>query len=226
MKNIVNKILKNKKMLAGIIICIIVLLVIIAFVGNKGTLSIFEKKVNIVQTEVSKLELVDYDHTNFTMKIPKGWIVDTAGDGMYFAVRVFDPNDGRYQIFSILKAEPLLKNSQAKNWYENYYNAFGGAGNKILAYAIVLPNPTVESFYSNFNNYINFCKEIGTTFNAPDLKNFTTIESFKNNSLLNNIAKDDKVLRGTFEDSKTNKKGEGLFMGSLIDHGTYNLLGF
>lgn len=226
MKNIVNKILKNKKMLAGIIICIIVLIAIIAFVGNKGTLSIFEKKVNIVQTEVSKLELVDYNHTNFTMKIPKDWTVDSAGDGMYFAIRVFDPNDDRYQIFAILKAEPLLKNNQAKNWYENYYKAFGGSGNKLLAKSIVLLNPTIESFYSNFNNYIDFCKEMGSTFKAPDLKNFTTIESFANDSNLKNIAKDDKVLRGTFEDSKTGKKGEGLFMGSLIDQGTYNFLGY
>lgn len=226
MKKIFNKIIKDKKLLIGIIIGTIILIIFIIFLSNKGALPIFGKKTNIIESEVNKLELVNYNHNNFSMKIPKGWIVDTAGEGMYFSIRVFDPNDDRYQIFSILKAEPLLKNKKAKNWYENYYKSFGGAGNKILAKAIVLSTPTIESFYSNFNNYVNFVEEIGSTFKAPDLSHFTVIESFQNNSQLKSIAQDDKVIRGTFQDSKSGKKGEGLFMGSLINPGSYNLLGF
>lgn len=224
MKEQMNKLLKNKKILYAIILGIIIFLIII-FINNKG-FSIFEKKLNIVASESEKLELVNYDHTNFTMQIPKGWEVNTAGDDMYFSIRVFKPDDDRYQIFAILKAEPFLKNNQAKNWYENYYNAFGGEGNKLLAKAVVLLSPNIETFYSNFNNYTNYAREMGTTFNAPDLNNFTVVESFENNSQLKSIAKDDKVIRGTFQDTKTGKNGEGLFMGTLIDPGSYNLLGF
>lgn len=226
MKKVINEIKNNKKLLIYLTIGIVVLIIFIIFLSNQGRGKIFEKKLNIIESEANKIELVDYNHENFSMKIPKNWTVDTAGDGMYFAIRVFDPNDDRYQIFSVLKAEPLLKNNQAKNWYENYYNSFGGQGNKILAKAIVLSTPTVESFYKNFNNYINFVKELGSTFKAPDLSNFTALESFENNSQLKSIALEDKVVRGTFQDSKSKKIGEGLFMGSLVNQGSYNLLGF
>lgn len=211
-----KEILKNKKIIIGIVAGLMVLVVAFALFNKEG--------VKIVESEVSKLELVDYDDTNFTMKIPKGWSVATAGTDMYFSIRVYDPNDDRYQIYSILKAEPLLKNSKAKIWYENYYNAFGGDGNKMLAKAIVVADGTVESFYSSFNEYVNYAKELGSTFNAPDLKNFAVVETYENNSQLKSVAKDDKILRGTFQDSKTSKNGEGLFMATIVDMGSnYNL---
>lgn len=225
MKNIINKIKGNKKLEIGISVVLVIIVIAIFSIDGSGS-SIFQKKLNIVETESSKIELVDYDHTNFTMKIPKGWLVSTAGDGMYFAIRVYDPNDDRYQIFAVLKADPLLKNYQAKKWFENYYNSFGGDGNKILAKAIVLPSATVESFYVNFNNYIDFVKEIGTTFAAPSLSNFRVIESFENNSAMKSVSTEDKVLRATFEDAITGAVGEGLFMGTLIDNGSYNYLGY
>lgn len=219
------------KIMLGII-GVIAVIVIILFLNKE------EKTKNIEGTELSKIgytvreseekqiKLVDYDSDNFKMKIPEGWEVSTAGDGMYFAIRAYDPKDDRYQIYSVLKAEPLLKNQQAKDWYESYYKSFGGEGNKLLAKAIVLQTATADSFYSNFNNYINFVKTMGTTFNAPDLNNFKTIETFENNSQLNRFAADDKILRGTFQDTKTGKNGEGLFMATIINQGSNYTLGY
>ncbi|MDO5556658.1 MAG: hypothetical protein Q4G05_00210 [Clostridia bacterium] len=214
------------KIIIGII-GIIIVIVIILFLNKKEKFNnaiaesenLSEKDYNVTESQVKNTELVEYEHSNFKMQIPSGWKVETAGDNMYFSIRVYNPNDDRYQIYSILKAEPLLKNEKAKTWYENYYKLYGG--NKLLAEAIVVNDGKVENFYNSFNDYVKFAKEMGSTFNAPDLNNFAVIESFENNSLLKDIANDDKILRGTFQDTKTGKNGEGLFMATIMDMGSH-----
>lgn len=233
---------KPKKGINKIIIFIIIGIIVIAGVilavkfipsskrdSKTETIKTSEGKVKIEESEAEKLELVDYNGGNFTMKIPKGWTVETGGYDMFYAIRAYDPADGRYQVYAILKAEPFLKNDQAKNWFQNYYNSFGGDGNKVLAKAIVLYKPTVEAFYSSFNEYTAYTKEVDTmydSFNFPDLKNFAMVESFESNSSMKSVATDDKTLRGTFQDSKTGKNGEGLFMASIINQGSYMATGF
>lgn len=195
---------------------------------TKKKTSTADAKIKIVKSEAEKLTLVNYSSSNFTMKIPKGWTVEAAGTGMFYAIRVYDKSDDRYQIYAILKAEPFLKNDKAKAWYENYYNSFGGEGNKALAKAIVLYQPTVEAFYSNFNAYTAYTKTVDTmytSFHFPDLKNFAMVESFESNSSMKSVASDDKTLRGTFQTS-SNKKGEGLFMASVVSPGSYNYTGY
>lgn len=226
----VKKIVENKKVLIGIIAVIIVIILIILFSSKNFNINtIFEAKVKIAESESNALELVDYESANFTMKIPKGWTVETGGTDMFFAIRVYNPTDERYQIFAILKAEPFLKNDKAKAWYENYYNMFGGDGNKVLAKAIVLYSPTVEAFYSRFNEYTSYTKEVDTmydSFNFPDLRNFAMVEQFESNSSMKSVSLDDKTLRATFQDSKTNETGEGLFMATITTAGSYMALGY
>ena len=226
------ELLKNKYIIIGIIVLLAVVLIIVLLnsFNGKGAIKTTKGKVNITLSETKKIKLVDYDGGNFTMKIPSGWKVETGGYDMFYAIRAYDPNDGRYQVYAILKAEPFLKNDKAKTWYENYYKSFGGDGNKVLAKAIVLYEPTVEAFYSNFNSYMEYSRSVDdtlyTSFNYPDLKNFAMIESFESDSSMKNVAKDDKTLRGTFQDSTTGKNGEGLFMASVVDLGSYNYLGY
>lgn len=222
-KDIIKKVLSNKKNLICVIAgTVIIILLIILLFGNF-------KKVKIVKSSASSIQLVKYENENFTMNIPKGWVVETGGYDMFYAIRVYNPNDNRYQIFSILKAEPFLKNDKAKKWYQNYYKSFGGSGNKVLAEAIVLYKPTVEAFYSSFNEYASYTKKVDTMYNNfkfPDLKNFAVVEKFESNSSMKSVSKDDKTLRATFQDSVTGKVGEGLFMGSLVNNGSYMALGY
>lgn len=226
---------KNKKFLLVLVAVLVIIIVVI--LTQKGTDKsvnhVFNKSmnnnVNIVKSEANNLKLVNYNGGNFTMKIPKGWTVETGGVDMFYAIRVYNPKDNRYQIYAILKAEPFLKNDKAKQWFRNYYSRFGGEQNRVLAEAIVLYQPTVEAFYSSFNDYAKYTKSVDTiydTFNFPDLKNFAMVESFESNSSMKSVSKDDKTLRGTFQDSKTLKKGEGLFMASLVDVGSYMATGF
>ena len=52
------------------------------------------------------------------MKIPEGWKVETAGTGMFYALKVYDPQDERNQIFTILKAQTIFKKSTIKRCLE------------------------------------------------------------------------------------------------------------
>lgn len=221
---------KNAYILCAIIFAISVVAIILLDrdASDKTTISTKEGKVNIVLSEVKKLELVDYENDSFTMKIPKGWSVNVGGTDMFYAIRVYDPKSSNNQIFAILKAQPFLKNDKAKSWYQSYYNSFGGVGNKMLAEAIVLSKPTVNDFYSSFNSYAVFAKNNDSSyssFNFPDLRNFVSLESFESNSSMKSVSKDDKTLRGTFQNSK-GENGEGLFMASIVDIGKNMTLGY
>lgn len=219
----------NKRMkIIGLICGIAVAIGSMSMLCGCGETDDLGRDMAIAPSQAKSLQLVDYDHENFSMKIPEGWTVETGGMDMWYGIRVYDPKDSRYQIFAFLKADPFLKNDSAKNWYVNYYKSFGGEGNRLLAECVVMHQPTVKSFYSNFNNYAKFCKSVEPTFSNftfPDLGNFDTIETFPANSSMKGVAKDDKTLRGTFKTSK-GKSGEGLFMGSVVDVGSYMALGF
>ena len=227
--------IKNNKTAMIIIGAIIILAIAIPVTLSltKTKTPLFKDKtkenVTVVKSEATNIKLIDYDGGNFTMKIPQGWKVETGGQDMFYAIRAYNPSDDRYQVYAILKAEPFLKNDKAKAWYQNYYKSFGGNGNKVLAEAIVLYSPTVEAFYSNFNSYTAYTKSVDTmydSFNFPDLRNFAMIEQFESNSSMKSVSKDDKTIRGTFQDSKNGKNGEGLFMASIVDLGSYNYLGY
>ncbi len=217
-----DKIFKNKKILIiGSILILFVLFIVIY-----KTISL--NSVNLVKSEVNKLKLEDYENNEITMKIPNGWKVETAGIDMFYAIKVYNPKDTRYQIFAILKAQPFLKNDKAKSWYQYYYNTFKHTQDKVLADAIVLSSPSVNAFYSSFNDYTKYVKSIEPSyanFNFPDLKNFVALESFESNSSLKKVSKDDKTLRGTFQ-TQDGKNGEGLFMASIIDIGSNMTLGY
>lgn len=219
-----------------IIIVIFVVLIISAFITIKltkkagvsmGGLNPSDKtdkkeKVKIVKNEVSEITLEEYTNNAFTMKKPKGWVVETGGSGIYYAIRVYDPNDDRNQVFLMLKVQPLLKNNASKSFWQNYYNMSGyNSQYKLFADAVVLDNPTTEGFYQKFNEIFTFIKSIDSSFstiNFPTINNFNKLEEFESSASMKSVALDSKVLRATFND-KNNKEAEGMFLASVVNFG-------
>ena len=188
-----NETKKNKiwMIISIIAFAIIIILGVILVVNNNsgkessdGVKKIESKAkkedVKIVDNKVSNLELEEYKNDAFSMKKPKGWKVETGGTGIYYAIRVYDEEDNRNQIFLMLKMQPLLKSNEAKQFWQNYYNMSGNnAQYKLFADSVVLNNPTTEGFYQNFNDISSFMKSIDTSFstiNFPRFSNFSKLE--------------------------------------------------
>ena len=225
---------KSKKIflivIVALIIIIFVLLAILLNQKNGGEIAINNNsnnsilnKENVKVVKEEAIELEDFSNTAFSMKKPKGWTVETGGTGMYYAIRAYDPKDTNNQIFLMLKIQPLLKSESAKSTWQNYSQLSGNSTQyKVFADAVVLSNPTVENFYSSFNqisSYLNSVEPTLSTFKFPTFSNFTEIEESDSNASMKSVALDSKVLRATFT-NENSKSGEGLFMASIVNFGS------
>lgn len=230
-----------KKKNTIIIVMGVIILILVAVIGvfifstinnndeqkeNKNAKTELQKQgFTIKENETKSIKLVDYENNELTMKIPEGWKVETAGTGMFYALKVYDPQDERNQIFTILKAQPFLKNQQSKDVWKNYSNI--NSSYKLISDAVILQNPTVEGFYTKFPEYINYAKKaepLYSTFAFPELNDFKKLEEFPANSSMKSFAMDDKLLRATFKTDE-GKEGEGFFMASVVDFGNINMYG-
>ena len=135
---------KKKKSKFTIAIYVLVLIVIIAVVGsviiknnmendnsnessssgkrfanNKNEKK--EPEVKIVKNEAKDVEFEDFDNGLVSMKIPKGWKVDTIGDYIHYTLKVYNPENPTYQFFLNMKTEGYNKSQDAKNFYQRYY---------------------------------------------------------------------------------------------------------
>ena len=190
--------------------------------NNNGGIVKGQDNVKIVANAASKLTLEDYSTSEFSMKKPQGWKVETGGTGMYYAIKVYDPNETNNQIFLMLKMQPLLKSTAGKAFWQNYYKLSGNNSQyKVFADAVVLEKPTTEGFYQKFNDittYMNNIESTLATFKFPKYTNFTVNEKFESSASMKAHAIDSKVLRATFT-GDNNKDGEGLFMASVVNFG-------
>ena len=179
-----------------------------------------EEDVKIVANETSKIVLESYSNEAFKMEKPKGWKVETGGTGMYYAIKVYDPNNSNNGVFLMLKIQPLLKSANAKKQWQQYYK-LAGDNYRLFAEAVVLEKPTTENFYKKFNEigkYINNIEPTLSNFKFPTYNNFTKQEEQESSASMKAVALDSKVLRATFT-GENDKKGEGLFLASIVNFG-------
>ena len=179
-----------------------------------------KEKVKVVKNEEIVLE--EYKNNEFSMKKPKGWVVETSGSGMFYSIKVYDPNEKRNQIFLLLKAQPLLKSDKASKAYKNYYKLTGNnPAWKLFNEAIVLSKPTTLEFYNSFNNYSKFAKSVESeysNYNFPVFNDINLIEEYEANSQFKNIALDDKIIRATYKNEE-DKDTEGMLEASIVNFG-------
>ena len=231
--------LKENKLLVIAIVAIVILGVVVFFGDKRGMKNLnnnqnglevngskqtsAEANFNIVKTKASSLTLEDYSTDVFSMKKPQEWSVEAGGSGIYYAIRVYDPQNTNNQIFLMLKMQPLLKSNAAKSAWQNYYQLSGNNSQyKVFADAVVLDKPTTEGFYSKFGeicSYMNGIEPTLASFRFPTLNSFAKQEEFESSSSMKNVALDSKVLRATFT-GDNQKNGEGLFMASIVNFGT------
>lgn len=159
-----------------------------------------DKNIKITQTAAKAVQLENYETSDFSITIPKGWKVTTGGANMTSYVFVNDPNDTRNTMFFILKMEPLLHSQAGKEVWQKMYNS-GDQSAAQFAKAPVLEDPSTEGFFK-------------TT-----LKDFTVTDRFSSKSEYGTFSLGDEILRADYTDDAGS--AEGMFTASIVDFGQF-----
>lgn len=192
----------------NLIIISVVILIVIGGIflltrdNGKGLFYNPDKNIKIVKSEASKIELEDYKTNEFSIKIPKGWKVDTLGDYIHYTIKVYNPDKPLYQFFLNMKTEGYNKSEDAKRWQQKYYP------NDMFAKTSVIATKDTEGFYKIFNDLGTLNNTAAFTF--PTLTDFTVSENLGKGVFGGDI------LRATFKDAN-GKEGEGIFTAYVYD---------
>lgn len=186
--------------------------------------SVNQKKVIIEKTNAELLEehMVDYNHEGiFSVTAPGTWEVSTGSYDMFYWIHLYDSNNENLQVFTLIEATLILKNQDAKDYYQYVLNATGNSAVfGASANAIVLEPATTESFYQHFMDYCAFVSTNEPTyadFYFPQITNFETIEAFDIDDIYTPVALDNKLLHASFDHPLTMEKGEGLFTAAVTE---------
>lgn len=188
--------------------------------GGDATPAAKSENIVITASAASSVETELYECADFSVTIPKGWIVTSGGMNIYHSIRVYDPDQPLRQMFVLLKADILLHSQSGKAaWEKNY--SMGNAQAALFAKATVLENPSTEGFYQIFSQYTDFVTQVEPSYNNytfPTFDVFTVTERFPSSSGLKDFALGDELLRASF--SSGSNEGEGMFAATVVDFGS------
>ena len=160
---------KNLIIISVVIFIVIGGILLLTRDNGKGLFYNPDKNIKIVKSEASKIELEDYKTNEFSIKIPKGWKVDTLGDYIHYTIKVYNPDKPLYQFFLNMKTEGYNKSEDAKRWQQKYYP------NDMFAKTSVIATKDTEGFYKIFNDLGTLNNTAAFTF--PTLTDFTVSEN-------------------------------------------------
>ena len=150
---------------------------------------------------------------NFTMQVPKGWVVSSGGFDMLHWIHACDPKRPELGVFTLLKTECLLMNRASKSFY---WETRGFGLYAMFADMVVVEK--VEDLYAQFPAFCAFAAKWEKSyagFAFPQIADFELLEKRPARTAMSRVALDDALLRGTFTDPLTKRRGEGLFTGTL-----------
>jgi hypothetical protein len=150
---------------------------------------------------------------NFTMQVPKGWVVSSGGFDLLHWIHACDPKRPELGVFTLLKTECLLMNRASKAFY---WDKRGFGLYAMFADMVVVEK--VEDLYAQFMPFCAFAAKWEKSYQGfafPQIADFELVEKRPARTAMSAVALDDAVLRGTFTDPLTKRRGEGLFTGTL-----------
>lgn len=197
-----------------------VMLAVLSVVGCSGG----DDRIETIPAETAEVETEKYENEDFSMEIPKGWKVTYGGSGMYHSIRVQDPDEPLNQMFVLLKADALLHSEEGKKAWQYNYDS-GSSGAYLFTLAPVLSEPSTESFFKIFPQYVKFAKEAEPSYASyefPEFSDFSVVESFDApESPLKDYSIGEKILRADFNAGE--KAGEGMFSAAVTDFGSVSI---
>jgi len=168
-----------------------------------------------ISAHSSSLKLVNYNGGFFSIKIPAGWKIHTAGQCSEFSFVVRDQKNPLRQIFFFGAVGPVYMSQQQKQIDWNYMN-MGGYPIGWIEMPVVNPL-TPENFMLNFQ-YIA-CTQVAQQFmpQVPRLENFRVVSVTQQPSMI--YGGSNGIIRALF--TKNQKAAEGLFLCTVAPGAPY-----
>lgn len=177
-----------------------------------------------VQTQPTVgLNLVNYNGGFFSVQLPEGWQISTAGEYVSFGFRAWDPQNPDYQIFYYGKFEPFLKSYATKQYYEDTAASLSpGNSYEMFAAAPALEPMTVESLLYSFNDWAFFANSYGIVHQFINFQNIYLIDRIPYSTFFAPYSTDEGIVMATFE-SEQGSNCVAKFGASIVSAGSYPL---
>lgn len=171
-------------------------------------------------TPAAAYTLVDYDGGVFTMQLPQGWQIMTGGEYAGYSIRAWDPNDPDVQIFYYGELGPYFKSAEAKAQYQSM-----STSNDPLTYLPVLEDPTLAGCLNAMDDYQDAYDGImPQSFAFAKIQNMTVLSETPITTPLASYAVSEASILASLT-SETGAACTGMFEGSILDAGSYEING-
>ncbi len=166
-------------------------------------------------------ELEYYDGGNFTMNLPKGWKIETAGEYAGFGFHAYDPANPDVQIFYYGELGPYFRSEEGKATYQQ----MSPAGDP-YKYGSVLTPKTVLGCLSGMDEYEQFYNSVMSPAHSfPVLHDLSNISEQPITTFLSDIAVSESMIMADLT-SASGSPCVGIFQGSIADANPYDTYDF
>lgn len=167
-------------------------------------------------TQTTMYQLEKYETREFTMMVPKGWIVETGGEYAGFCIRAYDPNNQDVQIFYYGELGPYFRSESGKAMYQEM-----SQGMDSISKLPVLNPGTLQGCLNSLDDYqecYNAIMPTGYTF--AKIHNLSNISEKPVTTFLSSMTVSESMLMANLT-STTGKPCTGIFQGSIADANPY-----
>ena len=171
----------------------------------------------------------EYSDGRFSITLPKGWQIVTAGEYMTFSFKAWDPSNPNRTIFMCFKIEPFLKSQAAKEKYQEVGRTYGGTY-VYFGDCPVLEYLTVPCFLKSIPELKTFCSNYfmdGLALNPsviPDMTEVEVVETMESSIPCAPTCPDNSIARISYLDP-LGQPCEGLVTAQPTDMGSYDFFG-
>lgn len=156
------------------------------------------KGVKITKNQARLVEFQEVNNGNFTMKIPKGWVIgNSRTDYVHYTFMIYNPKNPDFRIFFNMKTDGYLKTQQMRNFYRKYYP------NAPMSRLPAVNPQTTDAFYKVFTDAYMTDKSL-LDFKVPVIRNYQVKQTLGRNMTGGTIQ------RATFQ-NEYGKNLEGVF---------------
>lgn len=184
--------------------------------GNNNNNPAGEPSAPSSGSQTASYTLENYDGGIFTMKLPKGFVIETAGAYAGFGFHAYDPQNPDVQIFFYGELGPYFRSAEDKSMYQQYSQS----GDPLTKLSVLNPK-TVLGCISSFDDYEQAYNATSTPYHDfPVIRQLSNISEQPVTTFLSGVAESESMVLADLT-STTGNACSGIFQGSIADANPY-----